>query len=558
MPQLDVFVGPTKSLASKFVFSVRNVLLDAYSDVAVAVDGDTPYLMPALSFDYALGMTHGTGMTETPQIGDVVHVGSGKGIARYFRITAIRKVKHLVNGTSGPLSLSQYFNVELPPSSTDNESFRSLLRATLLSYLNLLRTDPYALPGVTTFFDYLQAGHSDTILRTWTAMTVAESLAETAQLNLADRQSWITAFELGNSRDSTVWSRASAALQEASLGTAVRNLILQAINFQTLVFKVQALPSITNSLSNLTHIVRTQFHTAAQLYGNYSDTAYDFGYLRSSSMGGSTAELLMNQPMAELFLNRQPQPGSDPALHDALTWNALYPDLPINPLTGQPYVAYMPEADVATVSDAGVEIAAPTAVDENTGEPISYYNTETGEFVSESGGEESLSENESVIQATGPGPIVQHIQSLNLDPSAITTILATSDSYYRNALYKYTQPQKVMVVRLDNTVRKVRRITLVGYQIRGWTEYRGITLARQAVVHLRGVDGSVVSSDPVLHRAFAVLPLGADASSRFDYENGVASATVNTSLRALEVTVADRSGNPLHVDGLWFRIDAEC
>ena len=578
MPQLDVFVGPKQSLASKFVFSARNVILDPHSsDIAVATGESSSYVMPAFSFDYAMGLTHGTALISIPTTGDVVEIHdpsvggvpmSNVNATRFYRIVGVKAVKYLVNRTNQPLSLSQYFNVQLPASQIDGADFRALLRAAFISWYSLHQTDPVNNPS---FFEFLQAGHSDTILRTWTGMTVAETLLQTAQLNFAGRESWISAFELPNRPDSTVWSRASAALQSATLGQNIMYAILRKIHFHTLVFKLE---SVSDVLDNVVQVLR-DIRQGEASPGDNRDTSEWNGIVYTPAGGGGaevegTADFTDHgvYSVGQHLTNLQPPPldtGTD------YRWQSTS-------LAAMPAVE---EADVATSSDAGVDYRS--AIEESGVATLSDADVETLSLyhsiilslypsnplpgqesgADPGGGEESLQpietdSNTSPETIETNTPIVSHIQQLQLDPSQLGRVLLNSDAQYRNALYMRMRPQKVMIVRLDNTVRRVRRIVLVGYQIRGWTEQRGVSLVRQAVVHIRGVDGSVISSDPAVHRAFAVLPLGADASSHFDYENGVASAAVTTPLRALEVTVADRSGDPLHVDGLWFRIDAEC
>ena len=121
-----------------------------------------------------------------------------------------------------------------------------------------------------------------------------------------------------------------------------------------------------------------------------------------------------------------------------------------------------------------------------------------------------------------------------------------------------TQPASAgeLRVQFDNSVKTVQYLTLLGYQLRGWDD--ATEPYRQAVVKVKGVEGSVVSNDTVTNSALAVLPLESTGTTHFDYDRGIACARTLPTLRTLDVSVTDRAGAPLHVDGLWFRVHYHC
>jgi len=164
----------------------------------------------------------------------------------------------------------------------------------------------------------------------------------------------------------------------------------------------------------------------------------------------------------------------------------------------------------------------------------------------------------SYAEEQGYDSLITYLVSQGQSTATINSALSRVDESRLYPVYLQSKPQQSMRLQLHTNVKSVQCVTLLGYQIRGWAEQRGEEPPRQAVIRVKNVEGTVASTDSALDGALAVVPLQASAVSHFDYNRGIACARTLPTLRTLDVSVTDRAGAPLHVDGLWFRVHYHC
>ncbi|AUD57303.1 hypothetical protein [Pleurochrysis sp. endemic virus 2] len=163
------------------------------------------------------------------------------------------------------------------------------------------------------------------------------------------------------------------------------------------------------------------------------------------------------------------------------------------------------------------------------------------------------------------------VRNLVSTPHTSTT-LPDEVFYYPLYVSKNFEGEHLLSKRFDSNVRQCLCVKLVGYSLVNKRQI-GVQHAHELIaddyllIHIKEIEGQVVSNNAFAQGAFAVLPVhstrssedGAVAISQFDMDQGIASQNVtNTSrqIRSLTVSVTDRFGKEAHFGRLhlWFKV----
>lgn len=199
---------------------------------------------------------------------------------------------------------------------------------------------------------------------------------------------------------------------------------------------------------------------------------------------------------------------------------------------------------------------------------------------------------DSVVQApnSGKGRLSYEITAdYHATALGATTIDAQTTVDPLNRWQKYKYPlfkassfidgEAQLKLTLKSDVKAITKITLVGFNLLGQSRH-GFQMQHKyrnqatdfVVLRIKEVEGGVISNNPNIHGAFAVLPNkaltnyddGSYESSMYESEKGVASldmAEGQRGVRFLTFELKDRFGNDVVMTGrvqLWLRLHCLC
>lgn len=143
-------------------------------------------------------------------------------------------------------------------------------------------------------------------------------------------------------------------------------------------------------------------------------------------------------------------------------------------------------------------------------------------------------------------------------------------------MYKLRTSENVLRLPLDNRIKQVHAITLLGYKLGALLEADNVAhhetkVDDYAILHVEGVNGKVMSNVPAADGAFAVLRLNAEVENRTMGETvehshydpkGIVTQRLETThrMRELVVHIKNAAGEPMRTGRahLWFRLQATC
>ena len=131
---------------------------------------------------------------------------------------------------------------------------------------------------------------------------------------------------------------------------------------------------------------------------------------------------------------------------------------------------------------------------------------------------------------------------------------------YFYPMYKMKMIPRTVTARLDNGIKSIKELVLVGYSLTPHThrEEHGHEVSREQLILLRlnEVDGSIVSNSAQAKGVLAVLFRDEKGGKNFDYDNGIIRVPVNGAVRNLTFTATDIDGKPAKIGrlNLWLKL----